>query len=85
MTRYLAERLLQSIVVVAVMSFVIYGLIGLMPGDPVDLMISADPKITSEDAARLRALYGLDKPIVERYGNWLADAALNGQTQEKLA
>ena len=77
MTRYLAERLLQSIVVIAVMSFVIYGLMGLMPGDPVDLMISADPKITSEDAARLRALYGLDKPIVERYGNWLA-AALAG-------
>jgi peptide/nickel transport system permease protein len=77
MTRYLAERLLQSIVVIAVMSFVIYGLMGLMPGDPVDLMISADPKITSEDAARLRALYGLDKPIVERYGNWL-EAALTG-------
>jgi peptide/nickel transport system permease protein len=77
MIRYLAERLLQSIVVIAVMSFVIYGLMGLMPGDPVDLMISADPKITSEDAARLRALYGLDKPIVERYGNWLA-AALAG-------
>jgi len=77
MTRYLAERLLQSIVVIAVMSFVIYGLMGLMPGDPVDLMISADPKITSEDAARLRALYGLDKPIVERYGNWL-EAALAG-------
>jgi len=77
MTRYLAERLLQSIVVIAVMSFVIYGLMGLMPGDPVDLMISADPKITSEDAARLRALYGLDKPIIERYGNWLS-AALTG-------
>jgi peptide/nickel transport system permease protein len=77
MIRYLAERLLQSIVVIAVMSFVIYGLMGLMPGDPVDLMISADPKITSEDAARLRELYGLDKPIVERYGNWLT-AALGG-------
>jgi peptide/nickel transport system permease protein len=77
MIRYLAERLLQSIVVIVVMSFVIYGLIGLMPGDPVDLMISADPKITSEDAARLRELYGLDKPIVERYGNWLT-AALGG-------
>ena len=77
MTRFLAERLLQSVLVLAVMSFVIYGLIGLMPGDPVDLMISADPKITSEDAARLRTLYGLDRPIVERYGNWLT-AALSG-------
>ena len=59
------------------MSFVVYSLIGLMPGDPVDLMITADPKITAEDAARLRELYGLDRPIIERYGNWL-QAALSG-------
>lgn len=59
------------------MSFVIYGLMGLMPGDPIDLMISADPKLTSEDAARLRELFGLDKSIFERYGNWLG-AAVTG-------
>jgi peptide/nickel transport system permease protein len=40
-------------------------------------MISGNPKMTSEDAARLRALYGLDQPIAVRYGNWLA-AALQG-------
>ncbi len=50
---------------------------GLMPGDPIDLMISSDPKITSEDAKRLRNLYGLDKPLFERYKNWLW-AALSG-------
>jgi peptide/nickel transport system permease protein len=77
MSRYLAERLLQSVFVLALMSFLVYGLIGLMPGDPVDLMISADPRMTSEDAARLRLLYGLDKPFLERYGNWLR-AALAG-------
>jgi peptide/nickel transport system permease protein len=59
------------------MSFVVYGLMGLMPGDPIDLMISSNPHVTSEDAARLRSLYGLDKPILERYGNWLG-AALTG-------
>lgn len=77
MIRYVLGRLFQSIIVLAVMSFVVYGLMGLMPGDPVDLMISSDPKITSEDAARLRSLYGLDKPIVQRYRNWL-EAALKG-------
>ena len=77
MSRFLLQRLIQSVVVLAVMSFVIYWLMGLMPGDPIDLMISADPKITSEDAARLRALYGLDKPITERYLNWLG-AAVGG-------
>ena len=57
------------------MSFVIYWLMGLMPGDPIDLMISADPKLTTDDAIRLRALYGLDQPITERYLNWLSAAS----------
>ena len=56
MAHYLVNRLIQSVLVLVVMSFVIYGLMGLMPGDPVDLMITADPKITSEDAAELRHL-----------------------------
>ncbi len=77
MSRYLAERLVQSLVVLAVMSFVIYGLMWLMPGDPIDLMIGADPKMTPEDAARLRELYGLDRPFLERYLTWLG-AALSG-------
>jgi peptide/nickel transport system permease protein len=59
------------------MSFLIYGLIGLMPGDPIDIMVQADPNLTTADAARLKALYGLDKPLHERYLNWLT-AALEG-------
>jgi peptide/nickel transport system permease protein len=77
MISYLGHRALHSLIVLSVMSFVIYGLMGLMPGDPIDLMISADPKLTSEDAIRLRELYGLDKSILERYGNWLG-AAVSG-------
>jgi peptide/nickel transport system permease protein len=48
-----------------------------MPGDPIDLMVSSDPNLTPADAARLRALYGLDLPIWTRYLNWLS-AALQG-------
>lgn len=70
-------RGLQSLVVIVIMSFVIYALIGLMPGDPIDLMISANPNMTAADAAALRAIYGLDLPIYERYWNWLT-AALRG-------
>ena len=77
MTRYVAGRLLESLVVLAIMSFVIYGLIGLMPGDPIDIMVQADPNLTRADAARLKGLYGLDKPLHERYANWLG-AALGG-------
>ena len=74
MRRFLLMRGLQSLVVIAIMSFVIYALIGLMPGDPIDLMISANPNMTAADAAMLRELYGLDLPIYERYWNWLTAA-----------
>jgi len=77
MFRFVTGRVLESLVVLLVMSFVIYGLIGLMPGDPIDEMIAANPRLTSDDIQRLKALYGLDKPLLERYGNWLA-AALQG-------
>ncbi|MBU0724224.1 MAG: ABC transporter permease [Alphaproteobacteria bacterium] len=77
MQAYIIRRLIQGLGVLLVMSFVIYGLIGLMPGDPIDMMIQADPNLSTADAARLRALHGLDRPIVERYWTWLG-AALAG-------
>jgi peptide/nickel transport system permease protein len=76
--RHLIERLFEAALVLLLMSFVIYGLLGLMPGDPIDLMAAGDPNITSADLARLKAVYGLDRPLLERYGRWLG-AALSGE------
>lgn len=45
----------------------------LMPGDPVEILISSNPKITSEDVERLRKLYGLDQPAYARYLNWVGN------------
>src|SRR5262249_8677832 len=78
MLRTILQRVVQGLVVIALMSFVVYMLIGLMPGDPIDLMISSDPPISAEDAVRLRQVYGLDRPLTERYWAW-ATSALNGE------
>ena len=66
------SRLLQSLAVLVAMSFVVYGLMGLMPGDPIDLMIAGNPHLNAADAVRLKALYGLDRPWTERWLRWLA-------------
>ena len=71
MSVFLISRLSQALLVIFAMSFVCYMLLGLMPGDPVDLLVSSDPRLTSEDANRLKALYGLDQPLGKRYLNWL--------------
>jgi len=74
----LLQRLAQALVTLLLLSFLVYTLIGLMPGDPVDLMIAGNPNMTAEDAARLREIYGLDRPLIARYGSWLS-SALTGE------
>ncbi|MBV9829800.1 MAG: ABC transporter permease [Alphaproteobacteria bacterium] len=77
MIRYTAIRLLEIAALLVLLSFAIYALIGLMPGDPIDLMRSADPHMSAADVARLKAAQGLDQPLVSRYADW-ARRALAG-------
>jgi peptide/nickel transport system permease protein len=77
MIRFTAIRLGEIAAMLVLMSFVIYALIGLMPGDPIDLMRQADPRMSAADVARLKALYGIDQPLLARYLSW-ARLALAG-------
>jgi peptide/nickel transport system permease protein len=74
LTAYLARRVAEIAAVTLLVSLAVYGLVGLMPGDPIDLMVSADPGLTAADAARLKALQGLDRPLLERWLRWLGGA-----------
>lgn len=78
MTRLILSRLAQIAVTATILSFCAFTLIALMPGDPIDLAIAGDPRLTSEDAARLRELHGLDQPLMARYFAW-AGAVLEGR------
>ncbi len=73
MTSFILRRLIQSIIVIGFLSFACFYLMTLMPGDPIDLMVSANPHITSDDVERLKKLYGLDQPAYKRYYYWISD------------
>ncbi len=75
MVNFILRRIVQTLVVIVILSYVCFGLMSLMPGDPVEMMISANPKITAADVDRLRSFYGLDQPIYKRYFNWVNDIA----------
>ena len=77
MATYILRRVIQTLVVVLILSYVCFYIMTLMPGDPVEMMIASNPKITSEDVARLRDLYGLDQPAYKRYMNW-AETIIQG-------
>ena len=71
MLAFLTRRIMGMAAVLAVMSFIVFMLIGLMPGDPIDIMIASNPDLTPADGERLKRLHGLALPLWERYANWL--------------
>jgi peptide/nickel transport system permease protein len=75
MARYSLRRIAEAALVALVMSFMLYNLISLLPGDPVDLMLEGNPSVTPELVAQMRELYGDDQPLVKRYGRWLNGVA----------
>lgn len=91
MGRYLARRLLAMIPLLIGISFIVFALLNILPGDPVSIMLSSNPHITpdAETIAQMRAQYGLDKPLLTQYfiflGNLLkGDLGTSMYTQQPV-
>ncbi len=73
MGRYLAQRALALVPIFLLMTVIVFLLIRLVPGDPIDVMYGAE----GMDATRREALrqeLGLDQPVVMQYVRWLGRA-----------
>lgn len=74
MQRYILKRLLSLIPTLLGISIVIFLVMRLIPGDTITAMIGTQYKLTDAQAQSLREYYGLDKPLVVQYVNWLGQA-----------
>jgi peptide/nickel transport system permease protein len=72
---YVIRRLFATIVVMAVVAFVVFLLLYLTPGDPAAIL--AGDAATVDDIKRVREKLGLDQPFIIRFGEW-AWALLRG-------
>jgi peptide/nickel transport system permease protein len=66
---YVVRRLFATIVVMAVVAFVVFLLLYLTPGDPAAIL--AGDAATSDDIRRIRVKLGLEEPFLVRFGNWV--------------
>jgi peptide/nickel transport system permease protein len=64
------RRLAAALALVWLVASLTFVLVRLAPGDPAALLVP--PSATAADAARLRADFGLDRPLAAQYGRWLA-------------
>jgi len=73
MIKLIFSRLLQGVFVLLIISFLIFALMARAGGDAVSAL---DTLRSSEETRKsLRGLDGLDRPLMERYWNWVAEAA----------
>ncbi|MGD1169572.1 ABC transporter permease [Mycobacterium seoulense] len=70
MGSYIARRIAVMVPVFLGATLLIYGMVFLLPGDPV-AAIAGDRPLTPEVAAQLRARYHLDDPFIVQYLRYL--------------
>lgn len=71
MLAFVVRRLLLLIPVFLAVSVVIFMILHLIPGDPVDNLLRVGA--SAEKRAEITARYGLDRPLVVQYGIWLGN------------
>ena len=71
MQRYIAIRILQSIIALLVLTVIVFSL-ARIAGDPLDVLLPLEATI--EDAERVRAAWGLDRPLYIQYFKFLGNA-----------
>lgn len=70
MFSFLARRTAGFVVTLAAVSIVVFGVMNLLPGDPVLVILGIES--TPDAQAALRQQLGLDAPLLERYLAWIA-------------
>ncbi|MAG04071.1 MAG: peptide ABC transporter [Acidimicrobiaceae bacterium] len=74
MGSFIATRLVRLVATLLAVSFLTFLLVNLLPGDAINALIPIEAQQDQEYVAQVRAEWGLDDPMLVRYGKWLGDA-----------
>ena len=80
--RVIGRRLLQAVPVVVLATFIVFGLLKMLPGDIAITL--AGENATEARIHEIRELYGLNRPFLVQYGSWLGNA-VQGDLSRSLA
>lgn len=75
MINYIIRRILLALLVILLVSFSIFVLVRMLPGDPIEMKLSQNMMVemTPEMLATARHELGLDRPIIIQYVDWVGN------------
>ncbi len=74
MLQMIASRLARLVLTVLAVTFATFMLTNVLPGDAVNALIPIDAQQDREFVEQIREEWGLNDPLIVRYGRWLGDA-----------
>ncbi len=88
MLQYLGRRLVSTLPVLVLLTAMVFSMLHLIPGDPVEIMLGAEAD--PQTVAALRSELGLNRPVYEQYFMWLGrvlqgDLGRSFRTHEPVA
>lgn len=75
MLSYVARRLVAGPLMLVALSMLVFTLLRLAPGDPIDAYVNPNVAMSQGEMDALRARLGLDQPLPVQYLAWLRTAA----------
>jgi peptide/nickel transport system permease protein len=72
MWNYIARRILQGLLVLFLVSFLVFSLVRILPGDAILMQLDQAAAPTPENLEKARQELGLDRPFLEQYRTWMA-------------
>jgi ABC-type dipeptide/oligopeptide/nickel transport system permease component len=74
MTTYIIRRLIHAVIVLFLVTIIVFLVMRLLPGDPLIIYVAQTAELEAmppEMLDELRKEFGLDKPIMVQYVNWI--------------
>ena len=71
MGNYIARRILQGLFVLFLVSFLVFALVRILPGDAILMQLDQAAAPTPENLEKARQELGLDRPFLEQYHTWM--------------
>ena len=82
MLTFIVRRILQTIIILFIVSVIVFLIMHLLPGDPVEIMMG--DYASQEEMEQMREELGLNKPLPLQYVHWVSNV-LQGDLGESIA
>jgi peptide/nickel transport system permease protein len=85
MVTYIMRRLIMGVIVLIIVTLLVFFAMRLLPGDPIMMLVSEteSKELSLQQIADLKHQFGMDKPMMVQYFNWLG-GLLHGDLGQSL-